>query len=125
MGEAVERGGWVGGGLDAAVEPSSERAFEAAADVSMRLALGGAFGFVGPGFVVAAQSGDRDRVQSAVEVSVSGTAESMARALATAGLERGDSGEGGECGFVADPAAMGPADQQLGGDDRADTRLGE
>ena len=62
VGEAVERGGWVGGGLDAAVEPSSERAFEAAADVSMRLALGGAFGFVGPGFVVAAQSGNRDRV---------------------------------------------------------------
>ena len=62
VGEAVERGGWVGGGLDAAVEPSSERAFEAAADISMRLALGGAFGFVGPGFVVAAQSGDRDRV---------------------------------------------------------------
>ena len=54
VGEAVEGGGGAGGGLDAAVEPSGEGAFEAAADVSMRFALGGAFGFVGPGFVVAA-----------------------------------------------------------------------
>jgi hypothetical protein len=69
-GRAVERGGWAGGGLDAAVEPSGEGAFEAAADVSMRLALGGAFGFAGPGFVVAAHSGNRDRVESPVEVSV-------------------------------------------------------
>ena len=125
VGEAVERGGWAGGGLDAAVEPSGEGAFEAAADVSVRLALGGAFGFVGAGFVVAAQSGDRDRVQGAVEVSVAGAAESVAGALAAAGLERSDAGQGGECGFAADPAAVGPADQQLGGDDGADAGLGE
>ncbi len=55
VGEAVERGGWAGGGLDAAVEPSGEDALEAAADVAVGLALGGAFGFVGPGFFVAAQ----------------------------------------------------------------------
>ena len=125
MGEAVERGGWAGGGLDAAVEPSGEGALEAAADVAMGLALGGAFGFVGAGFVVAAQSGDRDRVQGAVEVSVAGTAESVSGALAAAGLERGDAGQGGECGFVADPAAVGPADQELGGDDGADAGFGE
>jgi hypothetical protein len=54
VGEAVERGSCAGGGLDAAVEPSGEGALEAAADVSMRLALAEAFGFVGAGFVVAA-----------------------------------------------------------------------
>ncbi len=47
VGEAVQRGGCAGGGLDAAVEPWGEGALEAAADVSMRLALGDGFGFVG------------------------------------------------------------------------------
>ena len=93
VGEAVERGGWAGGGLDAAVEPSGEGAFEAAPDVSMRLALGGAFGFVGPGFVVVAQSGNRDRVQGAVEVPVAGPAESVSGPLAAAGLERSDTSQ--------------------------------
>jgi hypothetical protein len=93
VGEAVERGGWAGGGLDAAVEPSGEGAFEAAADVSMRFALGGAFGFVGPGFVVAAESGNRDRVQGAVEVPVAGTAETVSGPLAAAGLQRSDASQ--------------------------------
>jgi hypothetical protein len=56
----------------------------------MRLALGGAFGFVGPGFVVAAQSGNRDRVQGAVEVPVAGATESVSGPLPAAGLERSD-----------------------------------
>jgi hypothetical protein len=68
VGEAIGRGGCTGGGLDAAVEPSGEGALEAAADVSMRLALGDAFGFVGPGFVVAAQSSNGHRVESTIEV---------------------------------------------------------
>src|SRR5215216_6485888 len=92
-GEAVEPGGCAGGGLDAAVEPSGEGALEATADVSTRLALGDAFVFVGPGFVVAAQSGNRDRVQGAVEVPVAGTAESVSGPLAAAGLEGSDTSQ--------------------------------
>jgi hypothetical protein len=34
-------------------------------------------------------------------------------ALSAARLEWRDAGEGGESGFAADPAAVGPADQQL------------
>lgn len=49
VGEAVKCGGCAGGGLDAAVEPSGEGALEPAADVPVRLALGGAFGYVGSG----------------------------------------------------------------------------
>jgi hypothetical protein len=93
VGEAVERGGWPGGGLDAAVEPSGEGALEAAADVSMRLALGEAFGFVGAGFVVAAQSGNRHCVESPIEVPVAGAAQSVSGPLAAAGLERGDTSQ--------------------------------
>ena len=59
----------------------------------MRLALGDAFGFVGLGFVVAAQSGDRDRVESAVELPVAGTAESVSGPLAAAGLEGSDTSQ--------------------------------
>ncbi len=37
----------------------------------------------------------------------------------------GRAGEGGERGLVADSAAMGPAHEQLSGDDRSDAGLGE
>jgi hypothetical protein len=60
---------------------------------TMRFALGGAFGFVGPGFVVAAESGNRDRVQGAVEVPVAGTAETVSGPLAAAGLQRSDASQ--------------------------------
>jgi hypothetical protein len=125
VGEAVECGGCAGGGLDAAVEPSGECALEAAADVSMRLALGDAFGFVGPGFVVAAQSGNRDSVESTIEVPVAGAAQAVSGPLAAAGLKRGHTSQRGERGFAADPAGVGPADQKLSGDDGADAGFGE
>jgi hypothetical protein len=118
-------GGWPGGGLDAAVEPSGEGPLEAAADVSMRLALRYPFGFLGPGFIVAAQSGDRDRVEGTVEVPVAGPAQSVSGPLAAAGLDRGDTGKRGERGFAADAAAVGSADQKLGGDDWADAGFAE
>ena len=63
----------------------------------------------------------RARLRAAVASAV----ESVAGALAAAGLERSDAGEGGEGGLAADPAEVGPADQQLGGDDGADAGLGE
>jgi hypothetical protein len=101
VGEAVERGGCAGGGLDAAVEPSGEGALEAASDVSMGPALGEAIGFVGAGFVVAAQSGNRHCVESTIEVPVAGAAQSVPGPLAAAGLERGDTSERGKRGFAA------------------------
>jgi hypothetical protein len=99
VGKAVERGGCAGSGLDAAVEPSGEGALEAAADVSMRLDLGEAFGFVA-GFVVAAQSGHRHCVESTIEVPVAGAAQSVSGVPAAAGLERGDTSQRGECGLL-------------------------
>ena len=84
-----------------------------------------AFGFVGAGFGVAAHPGDRDGVQGAVEVAVAAAVEPVPGPLSAAGLQRGDAGEGGEGGFVADPAAVGPADQQLRSDDGADAGFGE
>ena len=125
VGEAVERGGWVGGGLDAAVEPSSERAFEAAADVAVGLAFGAASCFVVAGFVMAAEPGDRNGVQGAVEVSVAHSAEPVSGALSAAGFEWGDAGESSERCFVANASAMGPADQELGGHDWSDTGFGQ
>jgi hypothetical protein len=56
------------------LKPPGDGAFRAAADVSMRLALARRLLFVGPGFVLAAQSGNRDRVESTIEVPVVGAA---------------------------------------------------
>jgi hypothetical protein len=111
--------------LDSAIEPAGEGAFETASDVAMGLALGGASGFVGAGFVVAPQAGDRHGMEGAVEVTIAGPVESVAGALTAAGLERGDAGKRGKGGFVANPTPVRPADQQLGGDDGADTGFGE
>ena len=80
----------VGCGLYASVEPSDAGAFEAAADVAVGLASRGAGGMVVAGLGVAAQPGDGNGVQRAVEVSVAVAVEPMAYALAAAGLEWGD-----------------------------------
>ena len=74
---------------------------------------------------MAAHPGDGDGVQGAVEAAVAAAVEAVAGALTAAGFQRGDAGEGGEGGFVADASAVGPADQQLRGDDGADTGFGE
>jgi hypothetical protein len=81
------------------------------------VALGGAFGLVVAGLGVAAQPGDGDGVQGSVEA--------VPDPLPAAGFQRGGAGERGEGGLVADPAAVGPADEQLGGGDRADAGFGE
>ena len=91
----------------------------------MGLAFGAASDLVGAGLGVASHPGDRDGVQGAVQRSVAAAVEAVPRALAAAGLDRGDAGQGGERGFVADASVVRPADQQLRGDDWADARLGE
>ena len=90
----------------------------------MRLALGRALRLVVAGLAVAAHACDGDGVQGPVEVAVAAAVEAMSGSLAAAGFKRGDAGESGACGFVTDPAAVGPADEQLGGGDGADAGLG-
>jgi hypothetical protein len=45
--------------------------------------------------------------------------------LATAGFKRRGAGERGERGFVAYASSVGPAHEQLRGDDRTNTGFGE
>ncbi len=78
-----------------------------------------------PGFWVASHAGDGDGVQCSVQGAVAAAVEAMPGALPAACLERGDSGQRCERCFVADPPVVGPADQQLRGDDRADPGFGE
>jgi hypothetical protein len=66
-----------------------------------------------------------DGVQSAVELTVAAAAEAVPDRLAARGRQRGDAGEASEGGLGADAIAVRPADDQLGGDDRADTGLVE
>ena len=56
--------------MDSAVEASCEGAFEGSAYVAVGLALGGALDLVGTGLRVAAQPGDGDGVQRAIEVAI-------------------------------------------------------
>lgn len=74
---------------------------------------------------MAARPGDSDGVQCRVERAVAGAVEAVPGSLSAAGFQWCHSGEGGEGCLVADPAAVGSADEQLGGGDGADARLGE
>jgi len=69
-------------------------------------ALEGAPGFVGSTFGMAAHSGHRHGVQGAVQCPVASAVEAVPAPLAAAGLQRRDAGEGGERGFVPDPAGV-------------------
>ncbi len=81
----------------------------------MGFALRGTFGFVVAGFLVAAQPGDCDGVQCPVQVAVATSVEPVSGPLSATCLQWCDPGEGGECCFASDPAAVGPGDQQLRG----------
>jgi hypothetical protein len=59
-----------GGGLNEAVETAGKNALQAPANVAVGLALGAASCFVVAGIFMAAEPGDRNGVQGAVEVSV-------------------------------------------------------
>jgi hypothetical protein len=121
LAERVRRVRGDGGGLNEAVETAGKNALQTPANVAVGLAFGAASCFVVAGIFMAAEPGDRNGVQGAVEVSVAHSAEPVPGALAAAGFEWGDAGESGERCFVANASAMGPADQELGGDDRSDT----
>jgi len=59
----------------------------------MGLALKGSAGFVGAGFCVASDAGDRDCVQGSVECPVADAVEAVPGALAAAGPQGCGSGE--------------------------------
>ena len=64
-------------------------------------------------------------MEGAVELAVAAAAEAVPGGLAAGGGDGCDAGEAGEAGFGAEPAAVRPGDDQLGGDDRADAGLVE
>jgi len=66
-----------------------------------------------------------DGVQGPVQLPVPTTIEAMTDDLARGGLDRGRAGQHGKGGLGSESARLGPADQQLGGVDRADAGLGQ
>src|SRR3954452_4690050 len=106
--------------LHDAVEVAGEVALEDPGRLAGALAFGDAAGdVVACGWVVLAAVQD-DGVQGAVELAVAAAAEAGADRLAARGWEWCDAGEAGEGGFGANAAWVGPGDDQLCGDDRAD-----
>src|SRR5581483_9777426 len=79
---------------------------------------------VAGGWVVLAAVED-DGVEGAVELAVAAAAESVPGGESAGGGEWCDASEAGEAGFGVDAVSVGPGDDQLGGDDRADARLVE
>ena len=63
----------------------------------------------------------RDRVQGPVSAAV----EAVSGVLAAAGFQGCDSGQRGEGRFASDPSGVGPADQQLGRNDRSHAGFSE
>jgi hypothetical protein len=64
-------------------------------------------------------------MQRPVEVSVPATVEAMPGSLPATCFEWGSASKGGEGRLAADAPAVGPADQELSSDDRADAGFGE
>lgn len=114
-----------GRGLHDAVEVPGHGPFETPADVAVSLAFKGAPGFVGPGFSIASDAGDRDGVQCPIQCAVSAAVQAVSGALAAAGLQGCNAGQCGKCRFASDPPGVGPADEQLGCDDRSHAGFGE
>src|SRR5215207_8809053 len=121
----LSSGAVAGRGLHDAVEAPGDGALDAAPDVAVCLALGGAPGLVSAGFGVAAHSCDRDGVQCPVQGAVTAAVEAVLCLLAAAGFQRRDASQAGEGGLVPNPAGVRPADQHLGSHDRSDAGLGE
>src|SRR4051812_37492397 len=72
-----------------------------------------------------AQTSDGHGVEGSVEVAVSPSVESMTVPLSAAGLYWCCPGQRSKGGLVAYPSSVRPADEQLGGHDRSDARLGK
>ena len=102
---------------------------EVALEQSGGVASGLAFGdpscdvVLGRGVVLAAVQDNR--VQRAVELPVAAAAEPVAGGLATGSRDRRDAGQSREGGLGAEPDGVGPGDEQLRGNDRADAGLVE
>jgi hypothetical protein len=66
-----------------------------------------------------------DGVQGSIQLPIPTPVEAMADDLTRGRLHRGRPRQHGEGGLGAEPARMGPADQQLGRTDGSDPGLGE
>jgi hypothetical protein len=82
--------------------------------------LSGAPGDMGAGAGAAADPGERDGVDGAVEGPVAAAVEPVPDGLAAAGWDRAGAAERGERGFAAAAAGVGEADDGPGGADRPD-----
>src|SRR5215472_5903033 len=95
-----------GGPFELAVELAGDVSLEAPLDLAHGLALGGAAGDICAGGRVPADPSQHDGVQGAVELPVAGSAEAVPDDAAAGCLDRRGSGELGEGGLGADPAAV-------------------
>src|SRR6266511_2313552 len=94
---------------------SGHVALEAADDLLLGLALGGAPGEVVAGGLVPAQPHDHDPVERGVGLAVAAAVEPIPAGLAGGGLDGGAAAQRGERGFAAEPAGVVTGgDQQLG-----------
>ena len=102
---------------------AGEVALEQPRGVAAGLAFGEAAGDVVACCRVVLASVQDDCVEGSVELAVAAAAEPVPCCLAARGWEWCDAGEPGEAGLGVDAVVVGPGDDQLGGDDRADAGL--
>src|SRR5215210_3681012 len=100
-------------GAEGAVDLAGDVALEAADDLGLGLAFGGAALGVGAGAFAAAQAADGDHVQGAVGVAVAAVVEAVAVAAAGGDGDRAGAAECGEGAVVAEPVdVLAGGDQQ-------------
>src|SRR5690606_34923174 len=102
----MSRGAWRV--LEDAEEVAGDVALEAALDVWVGLAFGPASFGVGACGGVVAESAEHDDVEGSVELAVAAAVEAVSGCHARRGGDGGDAGQVRECGFVSDPASVGP-----------------
>src|SRR3990170_2899770 len=107
------------------VDVAGEVALEQAHGLALALALADAAGDVGGGGWIVAAAGEDDLVEAVVELAVAAAVESVADEASGAGGDRCCACQPGEGGLAAQPAAVRPGDERLGGTDWSDARLGQ
>jgi hypothetical protein len=121
-----ESGVSVSGGAEVGVDLAGDVAFQAADDLCLGQAFGGAPFDVGAGRGVGAHPGDHNAPQGVVGLPVAGGVEAVPFGLAGGGGDRGGGAQVGPGGFGAEPFGVVPGgDQEQGGGVGADTMQGE
>src|SRR5574340_60324 len=88
-----------GSSLEDAKQPSSQKTFEASANLAIRFSLSLTPGRVAPGFLVVRQAAEDDGVKRAIEQPIAAAVEAMACDLPRRGRQRRRSGHHREGGF--------------------------